>query len=178
MAEKKSKSKTVPFVTPFGTLRYPKISQPDTKGEFADGKFKTDIVFSDEDYAIVEKAIKDAAKELLPDVKTPKLPLHEWDEGKGIRLKSQYKPVVFDAKNKELPEGVLIGGGSEARIASAIFSYKKGGNTGISLRLGKVQVRSLVEYEGGDSSPFDETDGFTHEGGAEAASADDSFDSL
>jgi len=174
MSDKKKKSKTVPFITPFGTLRYPKISQPDTKGEFADGKFKTDIVFSDEDYAAVEKAIKAAAKELLPDVKNPKLPLHEWEEGKGIRLKSQYKPIVFDVKNAKLPEGVLIGGGTEARIATAIFAYKKGGNTGISLRLGKVQVKSLVEYEGGDSSPFDEAEGYETEGEA----SEESFDSL
>lgn len=175
MSEKKSKSKTVPLTTPFGTLRYPKISAPDTKGEYADGKFKTDIIFSDDDYKIVEKAVKAAAAELLPDVKNPKLPLHEWEDGKGLRLKSQYKPVVFDAKNGKLPDGVLIGGGTEARIAAAIFAYKKGGNTGISMRLGKVQVRTLVEYQGGDASPFEETEGFTHEGGE---AADDSFDSL
>jgi DNA-directed RNA polymerase len=171
----KKKSESIPFTTPFGTLRYPKVSAPDTKGEYADNKFKTDIVFSDADYAIVEKAIKEAAAKLLPDVKNPKLPLHTWDEGSGIRLKSQYRPVVFDTKNAKLPETVLIGGGTIARIASAIFAYKKGGNTGISLRLGKVQVKELVEYQGGDASPFEETEGFVSEGGE---TSDDSFDSL
>lgn len=169
------KQPTVTFVTPFGTLRYPKISQPDTKGEYADNKFKTDIVFSDEDYAKVEAAINDAAKTLAPDAKNLKLPLHEWDEGKGIRLKSQYRPVVFDAKNQKMPESTLIGGGTIARIAATVFFYSKGGNKGISIRLGKVQVKELVEYQGGDESPFDETEGFTSEAPAEG---EDSFDSL
>lgn len=173
------KAPTVAFTTPFGTLRYPKISAPDTKGEYADNKFKTDIVFDDADFAIVEKAIKEAAATLLPDVKNPKLPLHTWekdgDVSKGIRLKSQYRPAVFDTKNTKLPETTLIGGGTVARIASAIFAYKKGGNVGISLRLGKVQVKELVEYQGGDESPFDETDGFVSEGGE---ATDESFDSL
>jgi Protein of unknown function (DUF2815) len=172
------KTPTVSFVTPFGTLRYPKVSEPDTRGEYADGKFKTDIVFSDADYAIVEKAIKAAAKELMPDAKSLKLPLYtEWEEGKGIRLKSGYRPAVFDTKNVKLAETVLIGGGTVARIAAVIFPYTKGANKGISIRLGKVQVKELVEYKGGaDSSPFDTVeDGFSAEG---SEAADDSFDSL
>lgn len=171
----KSKGKTVVFNTPFGTLRYPKITKPDTKGEYADNKYKTDIVFSDDDYEGVKKIITAAAKELLPDAKSPKLPLYEdWEEGKGIRLKSQYRPAVFDAKNKKLAETVIIGGGSEARVQATIFAYKKGGNTGISIRLGKVQVRSLQAGTDGDTSPFDETEGFEAEAGAE----DEGFDSL
>jgi hypothetical protein len=52
----KKKSESITFITPFGILRYPKVPQPDTKGKYADGKFKTDIVFSDDDFAVVEKA--------------------------------------------------------------------------------------------------------------------------
>ena len=160
MNEKKSQS--IQFITPFGTLRYPKVSQPDTKGAYADGKFKTDIVFSDDDFAIVEKAVTEAAAKLLPAAKNPQLPLFtEWEEGKGIRLRCEYRPAVFDAKNTRLPEDVLIGGGTVARIAATIFAYKIGSNTGIGIRLGKVQVKELVQYQGGDASPFDETEGFT-----------------
>ena len=73
---------------------------------------------------------------------------------------------MFDAKNKRLPENVLIGGGTIARVSATIFAYKIGTNTAIGIRLGKVQVKELVEYQGGDSSPFDETEGFTLEGEA------------
>ena len=51
----KKKSQSIQFITPFGTLRYPKVSEPDNKGAYADGKYKTDIVFSDDDFAIVER---------------------------------------------------------------------------------------------------------------------------
>jgi hypothetical protein len=36
----KKKSESIPFITPFGTLRYPKVSNPDIKGKYADGKCK------------------------------------------------------------------------------------------------------------------------------------------
>ena len=160
MNEKKREA--IQFITPFGTLRYPKVSQPDTKGAYAGGKFKTDIVFGDDDFAIVEKAVTEAAAKLLPAVKNPRLPLFtERGEGKGIRLRCEHRPVVFDAKNKRLPEDVLIGGGTIARVAATIFAYSIGSNTGIGIRLGKIQVKELVEYQGGDASPFDETEGFT-----------------
>ncbi|MGC0325027.1 hypothetical protein ABIG06_005656 [Bradyrhizobium sp. USDA 326] len=42
--------KYVPFVTEVMTARYPKLSEPDTKGEYADGKYKTEAT-ADEDYA-------------------------------------------------------------------------------------------------------------------------------
>jgi DNA-directed RNA polymerase len=161
MNEKKPES--IPFITPFGTLRYPKISQPDTKGKYADGKFKTDIVFSDDDFVIVEETIREAVAKLLPAAKNPRLPLFtEWEEGRGIRLKCTYRPAVFDAKNKKLPEDMLlVGGGTIARIAATIFAYEMAGNSGIDVRLGKIQVKKLVEYQGGDASPFDDTEGFT-----------------
>ena len=163
----KKKSQSIQFTTPFGTLRYPKVSEPDNKGAYADGKFKTDIVFSDDDFAIVEKAVTEAAAKLLPVASNPRLPLFtEWEEGKGIRLKCEYRPAVFDAKNKRLPEDVQIGGGTIARVAATVFAYKIGSNTGIGIRLGKVQVKKLVEYHGGNASPFEETDGFTLEGEA------------
>ena len=46
MADKKFKY--VPFVTEVMTARYPKLSEPDTKGEYADGKYKTEAT-ADED---------------------------------------------------------------------------------------------------------------------------------
>lgn len=173
------KSEGVTIITPVGTLRYPKITTPDTKGEYADNKFKTDIAFSDADFAIVEKAIKEAAKTLAPEGAKLQLPLYDsWDEGKGIRAKSQYRPAVFDAKNTQLPETLGIGGGTEARLAVTAKYYKKGKNEGINLYLNKVQIKKLVEWNGGDGSPFDEMDGEALAAADDASDKDAGFDSL
>jgi len=198
-----AKSDSIPFVTPWFKARYPKISEPDTKGKFADGKFKTDAILEDTDYVAVEKTLNAAAKKLWPDADVVTMPLKTFyanaedkkakkAEGRGLVLKSKYRSAVFDSKKKALPEGVKIGGGSIIRVASAIFPWSKAEKVkikgadgkftveesveyGISLRLGDVQVRKLVEFQAqGDGSAFDEDEGgFEYEGNADAG---DQFD--
>jgi hypothetical protein len=195
-----AKQESIPFVTPWFTARFPKISKPDTKGKFADGKFKTDGDLSDEDYKAVEKALKDAGKKFWPDADVVSIPMKSFyksaedkkakksPEARGFTLKSKYRPAVFDSKKHKLPENVVIGGGSVLRVASAIFPWSKtekikvkdpktgevtveeGTEYGVSLRLGDVQVRKLVEFQAqGDGSAFDEDeDGFTYDGGEDA----------
>jgi hypothetical protein len=194
-----AKQDSIPYVTSWGTARYPKISEPDVKGKYADGKFKTDFVLEDTDYAAAEKTLNAAAKKFWPDADAVTLPLKTFyknaedkkakknAEGRGLVLKSKYRSAVFDSKKKALPEGVKIGGGSIIRVASAIFPWSKSekmkvkgadGKTtieesteyGVSLRLGDVQVRKLVEFQAqGDGSAFDEDEGgFEYEGAADA----------
>ncbi len=187
-----AKQESIPFVTPWFTARFPKINKPDTKGKFADGKFKTDGTFaSDEDLKAVEKALNDAAKHFWPKEDGVTLPIKNFYaskedkeaqkvEGRGITLKSKYKPACFDSKKKKLPGAVAIGGGSIIRVASAIFPWSKTTKFkgeevteyGISLRLGDVQVRKLVEFQAqGDGSAFEEdAEGFEYEGTEEAGS--------
>lgn len=132
-----------PGVLPVGTLRYPKISAPDTKGQYADGKYKTEVVLDDEDLKAIKKILQDAAKELLPDVKAPHLPIRtdKKDGTQSIMLKSQKKPLVIDSKKNKLPEGTQIRGGTRARIAYTLTQWEKG----ISLWLECVQVVELAE---------------------------------
>ncbi len=189
MAEKsKQKLETVAYITPWVIARYPKISKPDTQGKFADNKFKTDALFMNEaDYKAALAAAQAAAKKLWPsiDQELVQLPIKEFFDGKdeektsagmGLVLKSKFRPAVFDAKKKKLPDGVAIGGGSEIRVASAFFPWSKASEEvivengkrrkekvtayGISLRLGDVQVRKLEQNQGqGDGSAFDEVEG-------------------
>lgn len=207
MAKKSGdKKKAIPFLTPWFTARYPKISKPDTEGKYADGKFKTDGVLDDDAYEVTEAALKKAAAQFYPDmdVDEVQLPLKEFYankeakekgevEGRGFILKSKYRPAVFDAKKKKLPEGVSIGGGSIIRVAAAIWPWTstekvkvkdpKTGKMvvetqesfGVGLRLGDVQVKELVQFQGsGDGSAFDEVDdGFEYEGSDNGA---DQFD--
>jgi DNA-directed RNA polymerase len=198
-----AKNDSIPFVTPWFKARYPKISEPDTKGKFADGKFKSDGFLEDADYAAVEKALVSAGKKFWPEADVVSLPLKEFfanaedkkakkAEGRGFTLKSKYRPAVFDSKKKALPKDVKIGGGSVIRVASAIFPWSKAEKMkikgadgkmtieettayGVSLRLGDIQVRSLVEHQAqGDGSAFDEDEGgFEYEGTADAG---DQFD--
>lgn len=189
MTEKSAKKdETIGFNTPWLVARYPKISAPDLKGKFADGKYKTDSVFlvaSDKDAVLA--VLKDAAKQLLPGVpfENVNLPLKEFFDGKkdeqkksagwGLVFKSKFRPAVFDSKKNKLPESVKIGGGSVIRVASAIFSWEKPDEVvivengvrrkektveyGLSLRLGDVQVRKLVVGSAqGDGSAFDEVE--------------------
>ena len=57
-----AKTESIPFLTDWFIARYPKVCKADTKGQYADGKFKTDGVFlTAEGLANAEKALKDAA---------------------------------------------------------------------------------------------------------------------
>lgn len=193
-----AKQEAIPFLTPWMVARFPKITQPDTKGKYADGKFKTDGVLTDEDYKVAEQTLADAGKHFWPDADVVELPLMAFyanaddkkakkSDSKGMRLKSKYRPAVFDSKKKKLPESVAIGGGSVFRVASAIFPWSKAEKTkvkdakgkvtveetvayGVSLRLGDVQIKKLVApMSGGDGAAFDENDdGFTYEGTEDA----------
>lgn len=179
-----AKQESIPFLTPWFTARFPKISKPDTQGKFADNKFKTDALLDDAEYKAVEKVLKDAGKKFWPGEEVS-LPLKTFyankeakaakkAEGRGMVLKSKYRPAVFDAKKKKLPDTVQIGGGSVIRVAAAIFPWSKTTKFkgeevteyGVGLRLGDVQLRKLVEFQAsGDGSAFDEDEeGFTYEG--------------
>jgi DNA-directed RNA polymerase len=194
-----AKQDSIPFVTPWFTARFPKISEPDTKGKYADGKFKTDGVLGDAEYAIVEKALKAAGKEFWPEAEHITYPLKPFyanaedkkakkAESRGFTLKSKRRPAVFDSAKKKLPDNVAVGGGSIIRVASAMFPWSKAdkvkvkdaaGNVtieetteyGVSMYLNDVQVRKLVVRQSGDGAAFDaEEGGFEYEGTDDAAS--------
>jgi DNA-directed RNA polymerase len=185
----KQEYESIPFVTPWFKARFPKISEPDTKGKYADGKFKTDGYLDDEAYAVTEKALKEAAKTFWPkvavaDVSIPLKPFYANAEdkkakkadGRGFTLKSKRRPAVFDSQKKKLPEGVKIGGGSIIRVAATFAPWSKSekikvkdadGNVtveettvyGVTIYLNDVQVRKLVVRVGGDGEAFDADEG-------------------
>jgi hypothetical protein len=209
MAKKsQKKSELIKFVSPFGVARFPKLNAPDTDGQYADNKFKTDIIFDDADVAKIRAQMEEAAEQLLSDVPAEdrQLPLKEFfrkkgDDGKtsegwGFRTKSTRRPALFDAKKQKLPAGVIIGGGSEIRVAGVLARYestdkqtviengKKRTETvtvyGITLYLNEVQVRKLVVNTAGTGADFDEVEGgfeYTNEGADESAfGGDDATD--
>jgi len=145
MADKKFKY--VPFVTEVMTARYPKLSEPDTKGEYADGKYKTEAT-ADEAYTeTFQEAIQAVADEYFAGKKNVHLPWKETKEGAiAFNFKSpKKKPMLTDSKGKPLKQGTVVRGGSLIRIAGVIAAWEKGAKRGVSLWPDAVRVLKLSE---------------------------------
>jgi DNA-directed RNA polymerase len=158
--------KDIKYVSPKGVACYPRLTQPDTKGEYADGKYKVDLEIDEATYKVQKKIIDAAIKELMEGKKAEYPPIFEKNERYYIRAKSKFRPVILDASNREInvenDEDFYIRGGSEIRISGKLFAHKKG----VSLQLKKVQVISLAEVE---SDFEDENGGFSYSATAGAA---------
>jgi hypothetical protein len=163
------------FITPVGIAVWPKLNevdvyQPTDKKGRPNGaekrRYLTRIRFEDEDLAKVQAFLKQKAKELLPDVDNPKLPIKKDKKDGSLTLEAtsgeKYRPAIFDAKNNKLPATVIVGGGSKIRLSVTVNAYEGFGG-GINLYLNSVQVIELVEG-GNGKSEFEETDGFEFDG--------------
>lgn len=169
MAKATTKRVFQPGITGIGTLVYPKIIRPDTKGKFADNKFKTEFVLDDKKTS--EALFKDLcakAKELAGKDYNEKdasgIPVKKTKQGKVVRdedsnlvfkFKSSKRPVIVDAKRKRLPKGVEVRGGSRGRVSYTLTNYDEG----VVMLLDAVQITELVQGSPG-ANAFDETDGF------------------
>ena len=123
--------------------RYPHIDSPDTKGKYADNKYKVKLVLpigSDEAQALVQQ-IKDAAVSIHgPKGLDMHMPFVE-DEEAGetvFTFKTQYAPGVFDSRGNNAM-GVRVGGGSVIRLMGNLVEFDKG----ITAQMNQVQIKSL-----------------------------------
>lgn len=74
--------------------------------------------------------------------------------------KPKYKPMIINAK-KQPVKNIKIGEGTIARLGVTLSGYSVAGKTGVSVKLGLVQIIDLVEYTGGFSmDEFDVEEGF------------------
>lgn len=140
-----SKREYIPVVSDVGTAVFPHLIEPDTKGQYADNRYKTGIRHGDAATEAFKKVLRDAAAKLLPDVSNPHLPIRtdKKDGSVSFTWKSKNKPVLWDAQRNKLPAGadIDIRGGSKIRLAGVITNYDKG----ISLWVDGVQVIELTE---------------------------------
>jgi hypothetical protein len=160
MADKKFKY--VPFVTQVMTARYPKLSEPDTKGEYADGKYKTEAT-ADEAYTeAFQEEIQKVIDTYFAGKKNVHAPWKETKEGAiAFNFKSpKKKPQLTDSKGKPLPKGAVIRGGSLIRIAGVIAAWEKGAKRGVSLWPDAVRVLKLAEGFDASAAFGAEEDGF------------------
>ena len=123
--------------------RYPHISSPDSKGKYADDKFKVKLILplgSPEAQGFIAK-IKEAAT-TLHGAKGVKLymPFTEDDEANEavFTLKTKFAPAIFDGRGKPA-KGVNVGGGSVIRLMGNIVPYDKG----VTMQFNQVQIKEL-----------------------------------
>lgn len=75
--------------------------------------------------------------------------------------KPQFKPMIINAK-KQMVKDLNIGEGTIAKLGVVLSGYSVAGKTGVSVKLGLVQIINLVEYPSNTFSldMFDEEEGF------------------
>ena len=69
---------------------------------------------------------------------------------------------MINAKKQPITGNISIGEGTIARLGVTLSGYSVAGKTGVSVKLGLVQIINLVEYSasGFNLDEFDEEDGF------------------
>ena len=101
------KFKYVPFVTEIMTARHPRLSEPDTMGEYADGKYKTEATADKTFTTRLQEEVQAVVDRYFPGKKNVHLPWKETAEG----------AIAFNFKSPK--EGARAcrrqRGGSEAR---------------------------------------------------------------
>lgn len=174
------KPKTIPFMISQVEALYPRLD----KTYRFDSKEKRSVpcdVFDDgAKYEVGFRMTSDQAKKLFSQMKTayseragddwPEKFDNPFTKEEGTykfksSLKGAYdkdatrKPIQYDASNTKLPDDFLLTTGSTINIAGVCVPYHaKGIGTGVSLRLGAVQVTNYVPMQ--MSSPFEATEGF------------------
>lgn len=169
------------YITAVGTAFWPKIAEKDREYD----NYNTGLILDDKGFAAFKKELEafmeDQKFPKVPKGKKPTVPYQEHldkdtEERIGwlIRAKSNYQPLIFDAKDKKLYDArdmdesdcPRIGGGTKMRIQVEFNAHEKG----VNLYLKKLQIISLKEYGSGFGSYEDKDDGYEAE-----ESEDESF---
>lgn len=180
MAKKKKQTPSkVTFLSPIGIAVHPKLTQPDTTGQYADGKYKTKLRVSPDAKGLQEYVafLKKSAHELLPGYEEDELKYGFKIEDDGNYLfsfKSKFAPAIIDPKNnpinlRKLGPDFRIGGGSKLRIAGVLWPYEGKDDDGVSQQMNQVQLLKLVA---GRDSMFEAVDDDDADFDAEAFAAE------
>jgi hypothetical protein len=170
-------NKTLPdAIAVFPKLNEVDVYQPKNAKGQAQGEpkrtFNTRLKFNDEDHRAVDAWLKKLAK----DAGLSSVANWPWKKDKKtgeitlmVSTGEEYPPGLFDSKNKKLPEGVKIGGGSVLKTNVSPFVYEGLGG-GIKLYLNAVMVKKLERGGGNGVSPFEEEEGYVAPAETEAKS--------
>lgn len=146
------------FVTPVVELGYPKFSKVDKKYN----DYRTQIITDELTARALKGAMRDYAVEVYGPVagKKAKLPSFKEDEEQPgtykLTVSSTRKPAVVDSSGSEpIPENIIIGGGSKAKLSLIFKPYAEGATlgNGVKVMLDAVMIVELQEYKGANSNP-------------------------
>lgn len=156
------------LILPAGEASYPHLSNADTQGKYATGKYDCTVRYTGETAEQVKKMLDEAVAELLPDAEDVKSLYRDDKDTEGailVKAKSAKQPPVFDTKNTKVPATPLrIGGGSIVKMAVTVNVYDEEEEK-VNLWLNAVQVIKLEQYGGGASFDKEEVeDGFDASG--------------
>lgn len=151
------------YITPAGVARYPHLDVPTAfPGSNAEPKFECGLILEGNALTKVKSDLSKLGSEWGLK-KGFKLPIKEDKNGNEYfyaHAKRDYRPLIKDAKNNEVPEGkVVVGGGSKIRLGLTLKPYKAAFGQGITAYLNAVQVIDLKK--GGSRVDFEALeDGF------------------
>lgn len=150
------------FTTPKGTAVYPHLNRPDYAFN-SDGVFTTKLrVPADQAKTLMDTVRAVAQDEFGKKATSAKLPWAIEDSGEVVFLaKSKFKSKFMDSSGKLIAERQVpeIYGGSVLKMAGTLYAWNAGGNYGVSLQLGGIQIVTLAEPVGSfDFEP--EEDGY------------------
>ena len=151
------------FKTPRGIAMYPYINKADTQFDSA-GKYKVNLRLKKEDAKeLVDRVRKIADDEFGPKAKSARLPFKtDPDTGDIIVVtSSKYQPQVRDSMVNVIPPERLpdIFGGSELIVGGQIRAYNSGGQMGVSMQLGSVQLIKLAANNAAQAVQFEAVEG-------------------
>lgn len=145
----------------FGTSYFASLHKPNTAAQKkfgADPCFKISLGLDEENLKKAEEmglTIKEP-NETIPE---PHVVIKR--KIKQGKTEEQCKPELVDSLNTPIPESILIGNGSKVYVKFGRYWYDNGGG-GVGSTLFKVQVRELVQYDGGvDPTLGIDEDGFS-----------------
>ena len=151
------------FKTPRGIAMYPYINLPDTQFD-AVGQYKVNLRMKKEDAKELIEEVRSLAAQAFGDkAKSARLPFKtDPDTGDIIAVtKSKYQPRCEDSQTNVIPPERLpdIFGGSELVVGGTISAYDKGGNHGITMQLGSVQLVKLAQSNAAQAVQFEPVEG-------------------
>lgn len=170
-------AKYVDFVSPRGTAKYPKLTQPFSWNQSEnrsvpdpDGQYEMTLLMTAEDASVLKKKVDEASS--LAGIKPKSVPFKkEMDKDTEketglieVKFKAYGKKkdgsvnrvAMFDAKKAMLPTDFVLTSGSVVK-ASGYISVAK---LGARLNLRAIQVIDYVEPVA--DNPFEEEDGFVN----------------
>lgn len=186
------KKKYFSVVTPRARTSFTHIREPDTKGKYADNKFKTDLLWdADEDLSAIVKVAHEAAVQEwgeVPDdleikIKDGNDRKYEDYHGKVyVTVKTKKRPKQVDAKRNPLPEGVHVGSGDIVKALLSPYCFIAEETVRENGRKKQIKIPTVTFFLNGlqllekNAGGFDPSDAFDEEDGYEGDPEDAYFE--